>query len=149
MQLSLFGWPPVASHVTCLLTGLALSHLTQVSHAESPRFPPHSVLIALDAPRAFHADPTLKPGSRIYVVKKEGAERCRTQDVPFLLVASKPQIIIAIPQHMASSVTLFTDAESLDSTRTKRVKTNAFEIVPAANAGSLLPCLRPPRVTYG
>lgn len=98
MRLSLAGWPPIASHATCLLVGLALAHLTEKQSSESPRFSPQMMIFSLD-PRSVPEDNStknLRLGTKVVMTKKLGLSSCRVHDSPLDVLAITPQIVLAL-----------------------------------------------------
>lgn len=98
MRLSLAGWPPIASHATCLLVGLALAHLTEKQSTESPRFSPQMMIFSLDPKSVPEDDSTknLRLGTKVLVTKEVGHSSCRLHESPMDVLAIAPQVVLAL-----------------------------------------------------
>jgi hypothetical protein len=98
MRLSLAGWPPIASHATCLLVGLALAHLSEKQSHESPRFSPQMMIFSLDPKSILEENSTknLRLGTKLVMTEKLGHSSCRLHDSPVDVLAIAPQIVLAL-----------------------------------------------------
>jgi hypothetical protein len=99
MRLSLGGWPPVASHATCLLAGLALAHLTAGQSAESPRFSPQVLIFALRGKPHLMDDSgkDLRPGIKLILIQRLNNNSCRLHDTSLDVLAVEPNLALALP----------------------------------------------------
>lgn len=66
MQLALNGWPPVASHVTCILVGMSITHLSRSAPPPRSVLAPKTVAFGL-APGLL--DRKLPRGSKVRLIK--------------------------------------------------------------------------------
>lgn len=53
MQFSLNGWPPLASHLTCLLAGYIISNLSYPGEPARPQLPKNSIFIPIQQKHQF------------------------------------------------------------------------------------------------
>lgn len=84
MRLTLNGWPPVASHVTCILVGMSVAHLSRGTPAPSTKVPANSVMFA--TPAGIVPDGT-KQGSAIHLIRNKGRQRhCRLTRAPLTVL---------------------------------------------------------------
>ena len=114
MRLSLAGWPPVASHATCLLAGLALAHLTEGQSAEGPRFPPQVVIFTLKGKPISDEDSgkNIRPGTKMVVTKTFNSVSCRLHDSALDVLAVDPNLVLALPvrdPHLSSVIAFLRD----------------------------------------
>lgn len=100
MQLSLNGWPPVASHVTCILVGMSIAHLSRGAPEQRLRMPPKSVAIAMP-PGSVGAN--LARGSKVYLVKtSDDGPTCRLSRAQ--LTVLDPTAVLTLPLSEAPSL---------------------------------------------
>lgn len=99
MRLNLFGWPPVASHLTCLLVGLGLGHLPGASGASYERgadLPPKTVAVAMSGPTGGDAP---KNGTDVLVAVRERStgSLCLVSQTSLKVLGSGARVTLRAP----------------------------------------------------
>jgi hypothetical protein len=156
MRLSLFGWPPVASHVTCLIAGLALAHISQQDSKETLKLPAKSLILTLgdlDASTMNMRSKT-KSGAKIFAIKKYDNSTCRLHDKPLIVIATKPQIILSMPlQGSTSFHSIIWGTHVLEQPHNRTIETLKknirIEFMSEDDAEKIPSCHNTPRVNYG
>lgn len=100
MRLTLFGWPPVASHLACLLLGTSAAHLLANTGAPRPRVDQHAILVP--APHA--AVGRIPPGTKVQVLRGEGDSTCRMTAEPAMVTAADPTPALQVAGRDAAAV---------------------------------------------
>jgi hypothetical protein len=154
MRLSLAGWPPLASHATCLLAGLALAHLTEGHSPESPRFPPQMMIFSLEPKSMMEADSTknLRIGTKVVMTKIFNHSSCRLHDTPLDVLAIAPQIVLALPirdPHLSTVIIFLRDNHrQKPASETGRQINPKIHLEIVTKSQSLPICHRTPTVIY-
>ncbi len=80
MHLGLNGWPPVASHMACLVLGLALAHLSRGAGQAPARIPKRGIVLSLPAPAG---DAAAAAAHRVRILERDATgSLCRVTDDP-------------------------------------------------------------------
>lgn len=133
LRLGLFGWPPVASHLTCIVVGLACAHFTRAEPAPRMSLASGQVLAAL--PKA----PSAPPGGALHLVRDATGGACRASTGAWQLVERTPRALVRVP---------LADAGLLPSAA-KEMKGAKTRLEPADLAKNLPICNVTPRISYG
>ena len=156
MRLSLFGWPPVASHVACLIAGLALAHISQQEPVETLKLPSKSILLTLGELDAstHRIRSASNSGAKIFAIKTSQNPNCRLNEKPFIMIATKPQIILSMPFQGITSLRSIgwgtNDLEEANPRTIDSLKKNIrIEFSPDDEAEKIPICRNTPRVNYG
>ncbi len=142
MRLSLFGWPPVASHLTCLLVGLGLGHLPGAAGAPAdhgPGLPPKTLAFATGGPTGGDAP---RPGSEVLVAVRERAtgRLCLVSLEALTVLGAGPRVTLRAPLRAGK------DWNEL----VRRLAEPDVVLVPREGSSELPPaCTQGPRITYG
>ena len=145
MRLSLFGWPPIASHLVCLFLGFALANLMSERREEPLNLPRHGVAVGFDrSVSAASSNPMLR-GERVVLVRRGaagGEARCRVGGAAGRLVQIDPRPVVVFGVSDA--------LEALTQLRAAAVDPGS-EIVPIKSAAGLplQECRSEPKVEYG
>ena len=139
LDLRLNGWPPLASHLTALLVGVALAHLSWKEGPPPIRLPPKSVTFVLSqAATQRHAGRRLGRNMKVDLLDKSNAsDECRLSRDPWVILDAEPLLIVSSP--LANFLEL--------SSMAKSVAANQVEVVPASAKVAM--CFAKPKVTYG
>lgn len=142
MRLTLFGWPPVASHLTCLLVGLGAGHLPGATGApgeRGPGLPPKTVAFATAGPTASEAP---RAGSEVLVAVRERS----TGRV--CLVSTEALYVLSAGARVTLRASLRAGNDWNEIVR--RLAEPDVVLVPRAGSSPLPPaCTQGPRITYG
>jgi hypothetical protein len=136
VHLGINGWPPVASHMACLVLGLALAHLARGAGQPVARLPKRGIVIGVPAPAG---DPGAKGVVRVHLAE-------RTALGPTCRVTASPV------ERLPSSAWTFALPLAETDSVPKLVRTlkDGAVILVEESAGKLLPvCNHGPKVTYG
>jgi len=141
INLRLAGWPPIASHITSLLFGVSLAHLSWRDSPQPLQLPHHSMVLSLPAALLKAPGATgLLRGMRVHLLHSPGGmPTCRLSNEPFLLLESTPVPIVSAGLSAQAQVGASAQA-ALDGALTLRS---------AGSALSLPFCAAKPKVTYG
>jgi hypothetical protein len=139
MRLSLNGWPPVASHLACILIGTALAQVGGGKDAGSER----QALPARKALLAFGKGEVLlvgtRPGQATRLARREGAGICLVDDTKVDLLHTQPQIVIAAALRTARAITAAAEEAAAGK----------LALVGETEARSYASCRKAPQVIYG
>jgi hypothetical protein len=137
MQLSLNGWPPIASHLACLLVGVSSANIGWTQPQPRPKLPPRTLTLTVSTPKSTAAPGELpKPGTQVHLVRAGAPAPCRVTSVPLLLIEQSRTTSLASPLRAASGLAKLGRGLSMGE----------LEIRPAASA--VPPCPTTPKVTY-
>ena len=106
LNLSLNDWPPMASHLACLLLGVALAHLSWRDGPQPLRLPAHSVTLSLP-PNSIQRASAKFPsrGSKVQLLQRiSGNNACRLSSDSWLLVEQSPTFVITAGIQSAAEV---------------------------------------------
>lgn len=134
MQLSLNGWPPVASHVTCLLLGMSLAHLSRGAPVAKTSLPPKAVALAV-SPTVL--DRSLPRGGKVHGIRA-GASGGGCRWTESALTILEPGSVVAA---LGSSEDL--------GPLLKAWRGGTLRLVDAGAGARLSPCRSSARVSYG
>ena len=139
MHLGVNGWPPVASHMACLLLGMALAHLARGASPLPPRLPKKGIVVSsglLPSGRAGEGPARL--GLVHLTLAAPGAAPCRLTEAAAQLLDLR-QGAFGLTLAAAGEVPAIAKAARQDALRAVDV-----------GIGQALPlCGKGPRVTYG
>ena len=142
LNLSLNDWPPMASHLACLLLGVALAHLSWRDGPQPLRLPPHSVTLSLPL-NSIQRTSTKFPsrGSKVHLMLRQpGNTLCRLTPESWLLLEQSPTFVLSASMQSAAEIPGITRA----------VGAKQLELLTYPNPQGALPlCAIKPRVTYG
>ena len=141
INLQLAGWPPIASHITSLLFGVSLAHLSWRDGPMPLQLPPRAVILSL-SPALMKATGAggLQRGMRVHLLHSPGGlPTCRLSNEPFAMLETAPAPIVSAGMNALAEVSASVQA-ALDGELTLRA---------AASALSLPRCTAKPKVTYG
>ncbi len=142
MHLGINGWPPIASHMGCLILGVALAHLSRGAGNPAPRLPRRSIVLSLP-PEAHDGAGTgtttpFKPGAIQLLRRDAGLPPCRLTDEPVQLLDARGGVF-ALPWTAAAAVPAVV----------KAAKTATLSTSDIGAAERFVACSRLPKVTYG
>ena len=142
MRLSLAGWPPVASHVACLILGVSLAHLANGTGEDGPpQLPPRALVVSLPT-AAGHGVPRILIGKKVQLVRRTpppGRTSCHLAGGPFTLLALRPLPLLGAGYSAAPELARILKAAGKGDLR----------LLAANSAGTLPPCAHQPKVIYG
>jgi hypothetical protein len=141
MRLNLFGWPPVASHLTCLIIGLGLGHLPGASGAPGDRtaLSARTVLMSTAGPTSG-ASPHVGSDVVVAVRERSTGRLCLVSVETLHVVASGPHVTLRAPLRAGK------DWNEL----LRRLAEPDVVLVPREGSSPLPPaCAQGPRITYG
>jgi hypothetical protein len=137
MQLSLNGWPPVASHLACLLVGVSCANVAWKEPPPRPKLPPRTLTLTVASPKGQAADAeATRPGTRVHVVRIAAPIPCR--------VTADPLLVIEAAQTTSLAASLRQAAELPGLGR--GLSSGELAVRPASDATP--PCPSRPKVTY-
>lgn len=139
MQLSLNGWPPVASHVTCILVGMSIAHLSRGAPDVRVRIPPKAIALALP-PGAL--PPGLSRGTKVHLIRGSDGSGCRLSRTPFAVL--DPQAILTLPFAEAGDL-----GAALSVFKASAPSSSAIRAVSGPAGAALPPCRSSAKVVYG
>lgn len=142
MQLTLFDWPPLASHTACLMAGLAIAHVWTGERPETRSLPAGMVMVTLAKGMigATGQRPSFKAGDRVVVTGQKQGAPCRFHEESFRVAEAQPLPVLSIPAKDAlKALKPLLGARGASST----------ELSPAAAVRDLPLCDNGPRVFYG
>ena len=148
MHLGINGWPPVASHVACLILGVALTHLSVGQSGRNAaagsawsRLPPRSVVLNLPLPGPAKAGDQPGRTGKMHLLRLDSATAppCRLSVQPVMLLDERRSLVIGMPLAVSLDVGGVAKAAKAGSLR--------LEAVPVGERTPL--CSRPPKVSYG
>ena len=98
MQFSLKGWPPLASHFSCILVGVALVNLSMKS-VKTISFPNDRIVIPLQEKYlASTLDPKIETGQKVYLAKNISDKKfCVFDSNGALVLQVKPWLVLGFP----------------------------------------------------
>lgn len=140
VHLGLNGWPPLASHTTALILGVAMAHLSWSEPPPAPKLPPKSLIIHLPKATTRLAEKSFARGASVYLVKfLEGGLACRLTAESLVLLEAQPEPLVSLP---------FTSAGGVGEI-VKEVRSGELVVKGAAAAATLPLCSVRPKVNYG
>ena len=96
MFLSLERLSPLASHIICVLLGIALSYFGIAESSENQRFLPDKIFFAL--PNTFSKNTNnLVPGHRVHFIKEENGTTCFLHNSKAIIEQKEPFLVVSIP----------------------------------------------------
>lgn len=134
MQLGINGWPPVASHMACLILGVALAHLSRAAGAAPPRLPIKGIVLSVPSPGAA----TMARVRMFVALPDAQGNLCRMTEDPIDRLPA-PGLTVALP--------LTASARVPDLARA--LQTKSTKLVPEADGARLPLCGKGPKVIYG
>lgn len=143
MRLSLMGWPPLASHLVCLILGMAIANLSVEGPAERISLPAKSITLTIPKTKRLKTKTPIKPGMRVYAVQP-GKSPCRALPEVVLIASVAPQLELSSSLAMAAHMPQL--AQGLAA--------GVLTLVPSEGASGLPTCAQvmqtmQPKVTYG
>jgi hypothetical protein len=139
MRLSLNGWPPVASHLACILIGAALAQVGGGQDAGSERqtLPARKALLAVGKGEVLLVG--TRTGQTTHLGRREGSGICLLGDAKVDLLQTQPQIVIAAALRTARAITAAAEEAAAGK----------LALVGEAEARSYASCRKAPQVIYG
>ncbi len=147
IRLSLFGWPPVASHLTCFLVGLGMAQLPGGASASASGAtgggkagPARSAVLSL--PESVGTPPEarpLRPGDDVFLTRTEGTTPCLITTPSLRVEARAPRLAVRFIVGKAG------DLNALG----RALLEPGVSVVRQEAATGWTPCERQARVTYG
>lgn len=135
MHLGLNGWPPVASHMACLVLGVALAHLARGAGTPPARIPKRGIVLSLPAPE--RTTPVERP-LRVLVLERDAAGGlCRLTEEPVERLAGDGWTLV-LPLSAAAAVPRVL----------KAARGGALQLAAGDRQGTPA-CGKGPKVTYG
>ncbi len=142
LNLSLNDWPPLASHLACLLLGVALAHLSWRDGPLPLRLPPQSLTLSLPANSIQRTSAKFASrGVKVQLIQRlPGNTPCRLTPDPWLLLEQNPTFVISGGIHSAAEIPVISRA----------VGAKQLDLMAFSNLEGAPPlCAAKPRVTYG
>lgn len=135
MHLGLNGWPPVASHMACLVLGVALAHLARGAGKPPARMPKRGLVLVLPAPPGTT---TAATPLRVTLHERDAAGTlCRLMDDPVERLAGDGWTLV-LPLSAGPQVPRVLSA----------ARSGALHVAAAERSEGPL-CGKGPKVTYG
>ncbi len=139
MQLGINGWPPVASHMACLVLGVALAHLSRGAGKAPARIPKRGIVLSVAAPPGSVAAAPPAAPQRVFVAEQDTQGRlCRLTDDPVERLPASGWTLV-LPLTAAAQV----------APLLKALRASTTKLLDEAQGRSVAPCGKGPKVIYG
>lgn len=138
MQLGINGWPPLASHMACLILGVALAHLSRGAGRAPARIPKRGIVLSVPAPPGAALTEPAAP-MRVFLVERtaQGA-LCRITEDPVERLPTTGWTL-ALPLGAVTEV----------APLLKAAKDPSTQLVEESSGRAVALCGKGPKVTYG
>ena len=139
MRLSLNGWPPLASHLACILVGGSLTHLGQVR--EQPKdlaaAPSNKTILIFNIDEVELID--TQRGDSILVARRDSGKICLLSSSKVGILTNKSKIkVIGSAQSLPAIAAIAASASS-----------KKLVLIGSENSKNYRLCEQEPKVTYG
>lgn len=134
MHLGVNGWPPVASHMACLVLGVALAHLARGAGSAPARLPKRGIVLSLPAPTG--SAKASRPLRVVLLERDAAGTGCRLTEEPTERLAGDGWTLV-LPLSAAAAVPRVM----------KAARSGALQLAAADQHAA--PCGQGPKVTYG
>lgn len=139
MRLSLNGWPPLASHLACLLLGASIANLHKRQNNSLSGLSLASGTIALILNKQNSKNIGIEDSKKIYVAMTQKDTVCLLQTAPVEIIDSGMQRLIKVKLSSAKSIVAITEG---------LIQRN-LALVGSANVNKYKKCREMPRIRYG
>lgn len=148
VRLSINSWPPVASHLICLLCGIGLTNIQRTEQA--PLHPRFKNMVIIPVQKAqFELLAAFRAGDRVALVqeKKKVNKDSNVLPSPPCLLDAKSALLVQVTPYPALGVP-FSEAPALWKMGRGKARI-PFRVVLAQDRAKYKPCSQRAQVSYG